>query len=357
MDLAGDMSDALRFTFTTNTYPEPERDYAEYCALSLLKLTIEASNYVFDVLDGRERIPRTQVTQRQVARFHKDVEEYRSQIQEILLDFRIAVAVQGLCSSGIMRTISNISFFISADQRITIEDQEDDVSLLRRKLGSFETLPINGGCLPGMEKAVLSSVGVWLKSKGMPNVFWVSGTPGSGKVPLAITIITRSFRSTDPRKHFTKKRLPGLNNPRSIWPSISSELAILYRRAEAEILEHMACGAYSDDMDIETQFRFLIFEPLMKQFTPDPTSAWRLLVVIDAIGLSIAENQGEWEMFFDTIVKWCERLPRACKLIVRGFTKSVIEAKLKSTSHPPAFAPDAEEVDSNGSDGDTLNFL
>ena len=44
--------------------------------------------------------------------------------------------------------------------------------------------------MPGTREDVLSLIKTWVHDLDEPNIFWLSGSPGSGKTTIASTVIT-----------------------------------------------------------------------------------------------------------------------------------------------------------------------
>lgn len=232
------------------------------------------------------------------------------------------------------------------------------MSYLDRKLDPAEKPALVGRCLTGTRKAFLLKVETWLASKKLPdhiltsaddegstddkgtidesaddesaddespdsecaddkllNMLWISGAPGAGKSALASTIISKLLNHKC-ATFFIKR---GATNPRTIWPSIARQLADLDRGVKLDLLKLLsgdAGYAYPQGASVEDQFRQLICEPLKRNFADGPTSSRRIVIIIDALDECNKSNQGDWRAFLDTIVKWSNVLPTACKLVV-----------------------------------------
>ncbi len=171
-------------------------------------------------------------------------------------------------------------------------------------------LPIDGGCLEGTRKTVLSNVEVWLKSSDMPNVLWVSAAPGAGKTALASTIVDNllrdtSYESYDCAKFFIKRAESGLRDPRMIWRSIAFQLAEMYRGVKVDILDVMAGQSgriYPGDAKVKDQFRQLIYEPLKKHFS-SATASRKIVIIIDALDECDESHKEDVREFLETIVE------------------------------------------------------
>ena len=44
-------------------------------------------------------------------------------------------------------------------------------------------------CMPGTREDVLTLIKSWLDDLNGPNIFWLSGSPGSGKTTIASTVV------------------------------------------------------------------------------------------------------------------------------------------------------------------------
>ncbi|KLO19718.1 hypothetical protein SCHPADRAFT_898656 [Schizopora paradoxa] len=321
--LASDVCMSLKSM--ASAFPEMELDSAKEAVVGLLKIVVKASQYVNDFFNKG-------ATRRfAAAQFRSKLDEHKSALHDRRLDFREAALIQILIKNGAMK------------------DRGDDMTFLRRKLKPSEQTPIDGGCMKGTRKTVLSNLDEWLDSTDVPNLFWISGAPGAGKTAIASTVVRKllqdgseTFKFFDCVKFFIKRGHAPLKDPRVIWRTIAYELVDLsrsepwYRDYKIEILDVMSKKsgrAFPDIVSIEDQFDSLIREPFERLFTRASPTSRRLVIIIDALDECSTDDNDEWLAFLDTIAKWSADLPRACKLIVTSRAEEEISQKLDRVGH------------------------
>lgn len=84
--LIKDMCGSLRFMM--GSYTEFEQEYAENCTMVLLRIIVEASEYVVDFVNDKD------FSVSRIDQFQTSINEFRRQIRDTRLDFREAVAIR-----------------------------------------------------------------------------------------------------------------------------------------------------------------------------------------------------------------------------------------------------------------------
>ncbi|KLO15466.1 hypothetical protein SCHPADRAFT_938701 [Schizopora paradoxa] len=211
--------------------------------------------------------------------------------------------------------------------------------------------PFEKQCFPGTRKSILSAVDAWIKGIGnsQPNVLWISGEPGTGKTTVASTIarnfarpVLEQYANYDCFAFFGKRT--GYNhsyNLRELWADIANGLALRYQGVKESILEAMWRSSgngydsidtyYPTNISIEEQFHELVYSPLKKHFggVADPSSARRIVVIIDGLDECKVNNDDEFDAFYGAIKQWGEMMPQEYKLILTSRENATLNGKLQ----------------------------
>ncbi|KLO10072.1 YVTN repeat-like/Quino protein amine dehydrogenase [Schizopora paradoxa] len=204
------------------------------------------------------------------------------------------------------------------------------------------------GCSEGTRRTILEEIHNWLESPVGPNIFWISGAPGSGKSAVVTSVIERLKKDRGEldvsdasdgvgcAKFFIQRTNEQLRDPRTIWRTIAFQLANLYRGIRTDILELLSKNSYKDDLqsvDVKKQFTDFIKGPLEKL---SKTALSNIpVVVIDALDECNRSQTGrwsreheDWKQFMDTLVEWT-RLSSRCKLIITSRRDTEISDRLR----------------------------
>ena len=78
--------------------------------------------------------------------------------------------------------------------------------------------------MPGTREDVLSLIKTWLDDLNGPNVFWLSGSPGSGKTTIASTVVA-DFDCFSGKFFFCCDEAE-LRDPDNLWRHIALDLCL-----------------------------------------------------------------------------------------------------------------------------------
>ena len=133
--------------------------------------------------------------------------------------------------------------------------------------------------MPGTWKDVLTLINTWLNDLNEPNIFWLSGSPGSGKTTIASTVVA-DFDCLS-GKFFFRRDEAELRDSDNLWRRIALDLSLASNDLKKSITQALATQkADIRGLDISMQFEHLIVKPLQQVFE---ASAKPLLVVVDAL--------------------------------------------------------------------------
>ena len=136
--------------------------------------------------------------------------------------------------------------------------------------------------MPGTRLDVLTDVQKWLNDVNVPNILWLSGSPGSGKTTIASTVVADVHCFSG--KFFFCRDEAELRDPDNLWRRIALDLALGSNNLKKSIAQALETQKASiRGLDISMQFKHLIAKPLLEVFT---TSVEPLLIVVDALDRS-----------------------------------------------------------------------
>ena len=176
--------------------------------------------------------------------------------------------------------------------------------------------------MPGTRKDVLTCIKTWLHDLSELNIFWLSGSPGSGKTTIASTVVA-DFHCFSGQFFFRRDEVE-LRDPDNLWRRIALDLALGYndlRKSIAQALE--AQKANIRGFDISMQFEHLIARPLQEVCT---SSEETLLIVVDAL-----DECDSYEKLLPSLISW-SYLPKSLKLLITSRRYSDIQSSLSSVS-------------------------
>ena len=133
--------------------------------------------------------------------------------------------------------------------------------------------------MPGTREDVLTLIKTWLDDLNECNIFWLSGSPGSGKTTIASTVVTDSHCFSG--QLFFCRDEAELRDPDNLWRRIALDLSLGFNdlgKCIAQALETQKANIRG--LDIAMQFEHLIAKPLQQVFG---TSIKPLLIVVDAL--------------------------------------------------------------------------
>ena len=176
--------------------------------------------------------------------------------------------------------------------------------------------------MAGTREDVLTCIKTWLHDLNGPNIFWLSGSPGSGKTTIASTVVA-DFQCFFGQFFFCRDEAE-LRDPNNLWRYIASDLSLAsndLRKSIAQALETQK--AKIRGLDISMQFEHLIAKPLQQAFG---TSVMPLLIVVDAL-----DECDSYEKLLPSLVSW-SHLPKSSKLLITSRSYSNIQSSLCSIS-------------------------
>ena len=176
--------------------------------------------------------------------------------------------------------------------------------------------------MPGTREDVLTCIKTWLHDLNEPNIFWLSGSPGSGKTTIASTVVA-DFHCFSGQFFFHRDEAE-LRDPDNLWRCIASDLALGsndLRKSIAQALETQKANIRG--LDISMQFEHLIAKPLQQAFG---TSIEPLLIVVDAL-----DECDSYEKLLPSLVCW-SHLSKSLKLLITSRHYHKIQSRLRSVS-------------------------
>ncbi|EDR00248.1 uncharacterized protein LACBIDRAFT_396451 [Laccaria bicolor S238N-H82] len=178
-------------------------------------------------------------------------------------------------------------------------------------------------CMPGTRVDVLTDIEAWVNDLSMPNILWLSGSPGSGKTTIASTVVA-GFEHFSGQFFFHRDQAE-LRNPDNLWRCLALDLAqgtIALKTSIAQALE--AQKANIRGLDISMQFEHLIVKPLQEV---SQSSVKPLLLVVDAL-----DECDSYEKLLPSLQS-CSQLSKSLKLLVTSRRYPDIQSALDSVSY------------------------
>ena len=172
--------------------------------------------------------------------------------------------------------------------------------------------------MPGTREDVLTLIKTWLDDLNGPNIFWLSGSPRSGKTTIASTVVA-DFDCFSGQFFFHCDEVE-LWDPDKLWRHIALDLALGsndLRKSIAQALETQKANIRG--FDISMQFKHLIAKPLGEGLR---TSAKPLLIVVDAL-----DECDSYEKLMPSLRSW-SYLFKYFKLFITSRRYSNIQSSL-----------------------------
>ena len=177
--------------------------------------------------------------------------------------------------------------------------------------------------MAGTRVDVLTDIEAWVNDLSMPNILWLSGSPGSGKTTIASTVVA-GFEQFSGQFFFHRDQAE-LRDPDNLWRSLALDLSqgsIALKKSIAQALE--AQKANIRGLDIPMQFKHLIVKPLQEV---SQSSVKPLLVVVDAL-----DECDSYEKLLPSL-QACSQLSKSLKLLVTSRRYLDIQDALKPVSY------------------------
>ena len=176
--------------------------------------------------------------------------------------------------------------------------------------------------MTGTREDVLTLIKTWLNDLDKPNIFWLSGSPGSGKTTIASTVVANS-KSFSGQFFFCRDEAE-LQDAGNLWRRIALDLALGSNDLRKSIaLALKTQKANIRGLDISMQFEHLIKKPLLQVFE---TSVEPHLIVVDAL-----DECDSYETLLPSLVSW-SHLPKCLKLLITSRQYHMIQNSLGSVS-------------------------
>ncbi|EDR00246.1 uncharacterized protein LACBIDRAFT_314645 [Laccaria bicolor S238N-H82] len=178
-------------------------------------------------------------------------------------------------------------------------------------------------CMPGTCVDVLRDIQGWLCDLNMPNILWLSGSPGSGKTTIASTVVA-DFESFSGQFFFHHDQAE-FCDPDNLWRLLALDLAVgnnALGKSIAMALETQKANIRG--LDISMQFEHLIVKPVQELFQDTATP---LLIVIDAL-----DECDQYEKLLPSLKSWSWLLPKYLKLFITSRRYLDIQRTLDSVS-------------------------
>ena len=177
--------------------------------------------------------------------------------------------------------------------------------------------------MPGTCVDVLRDIQGWLCDLNMPNILWLSGSPGSGKTTIASTVVA-DFESFSGQFFFHRDQAE-FCDPDNLWRHLALDLALGNTELGKLISKALETQkANIRGLDISMQFEHLIVKPVQELFQ---TTGKPLLVVIDAL-----DECDQYQKLLPSLKSWSWLLPKFLKLFITSRHYLDIQRTLSSVS-------------------------
>jgi len=177
--------------------------------------------------------------------------------------------------------------------------------------------------MPGTHVDLLKYIQGWLHDINMPNILWLSGSPGSGKTTIASIVVADSDYFSG--QFFFCHDQAELCDPDNLWRHLALDLALgnnALGKSIAKALETQKANIRG--LDISMQFEHLIAKPVQELFQK---TAMPFLVVIDAL-----DECDQYEKLLPSLKSWSWQLPKSLKLFITSHHYPDIHSTLNSVS-------------------------
>jgi WD40 repeat protein len=171
-------------------------------------------------------------------------------------------------------------------------------------------------CMEGAQEKILREIFAWLEDISAPNILWINGAAGAGKLAIASSLVSQLAEQGRRASFFERDVM--LSDPAALWRTMAHEIAQHDPSFACISVEVSKGGTVDLGMpDIASDLEHLIVESPMKTYEPllprdIPT------IIIDALDELSDSSQGvQQNTLLDTVTNW-SRLPRPFKLIVIG---------------------------------------
>ncbi|TFY60288.1 hypothetical protein EVG20_g7474 [Dentipellis fragilis] len=226
---------------------------------------------------------------------------------------------------------------------------------LRPALG--EAVAEERRCLPDTRKSVFAAIYNWLDDDSEPNIFLLTGCPGTGKTAIASTLLTDLEHQQRMAACFLSRRYD--YDPVQFWPTIAFNLASFHPVLSAAISDALKKEP-SIVESVESSFEKLVKAPLVLH--AKRMSIRRPVIVLDGIEClqkgfrEPDEFAAAWKVFLSTIVRWQELSPWA-KLFVTTRPTQDVNAVFETQSMRRVNLPSGSDAIGTETDNDVGTYI
>lgn len=119
-------------------------------------------------------------------------------------------------------------------------------------------------CMAGTRSWIIDTILSWLDNGALPNILWLSGSPGAGKSAIASTLVSLlEGRSRLGSSFFCKRGDANLSDPSAFWRTVAFDLAQSDSFIAKRLVENLEARRVDPGRpDIQSHFEHLIEDPL-----------------------------------------------------------------------------------------------
>jgi hypothetical protein len=170
--------------------------------------------------------------------------------------------------------------------------------------------------IEGTRATVFRQIYDWIDDPDGPNLMWLSGSPGSGKSTIAVTLAKKLLERGRLAASFSFQR-NRVTDPSLFWRTIAYKIALFNSDIRGDVVKLLNSPADSYMDDIDFQFQQLIVKVLETRSFEHP-----LIIVVDALD----ECDSPYNLL-KTLQDWAQSsLP--CKLFLTSRPEQEIETSL-----------------------------
>ena len=182
------------------------------------------------------------------------------------------------------------------------------------------------GCMKGTRRDVLFQLEQWLKDEGDKRVFWLNGLAGTGKSTIAQTFAEMCFADGNlGASFFCSRDFEERSNLRSIFPTLSFQLALQYPHFRQELLLILTKNPAVGKESLCSQMEKLIVGPFRAMKTPT-------LIVIDA--LDECQDKEPASALLSVLSRYVDDIPQV-KFLITGRPEPRIRSGFRLESLRP----------------------
>ncbi|EDR06801.1 uncharacterized protein LACBIDRAFT_299688 [Laccaria bicolor S238N-H82] len=225
-------------------------------------------------------------------------------------------------NDGVFNNTINMSDNREVQAKIADIGEQSNAQKWLQELKAPSHGKVRDRCMPGTRKDVLTLINTWVNDLNEPNIFWLSGSPGSGKTTIASTVVA-DFDCLS-GKFFFRRDEAELRDPDNLWRRIALDFSSGssdFGKSITQALETQKADIRG--LDISMQFEHLIVKPLQQVFG---AAVEPLLVVVDAL-----DECDSYEKLLPSLVSW-SHLSKSLKLLITSRNYLKIQSRLRSVS-------------------------